>query len=116
MLKMIALMRRKSGTSLEQFKEYYQTRHAPLAMSLFNFERYERNFIDPSSVHGARSEGDPDFPYDVVTEIWFRDRAHYDQMISDIANTDKGERLAADEANFLDRSSVVVFLVENVAS
>lgn len=116
MLKMIALMRRKSGTTLEQFREYYETRHAPLAMSFFNFERYERNFIVPESLGGGKDEAVPSFPYDVVTQMWFRDRADYDRMIEDVRTSDKGDRLKADEENFLDRSSITVFLVEQAQS
>jgi len=112
MLKMIALMRRRPDLSHSQFVDYYESQHAPLAHSLFEFERYERNFIVPATLTGGAGERVPPFPYDVVTELYFRDRDHLEAMGREIANTDKGVLLTRDEERFLDRTSITAFLVD----
>ena len=52
----------------------------------------------------------PDF--DVVTELWFADRAADEAMLAAHARPEVGGAIAADEENFLDRSKTRFFVVE----
>ena len=46
MVKLIFLFRRKSGTTFQQFREYYEHNHVPLAVRLLPyFKSYKRNYI-----------------------------------------------------------------------
>ena len=111
MLKVIALLTRKPGTSREAFINYYETRHVPLIWSLFPYiADYRRNYVDLTGAIINEGTSAPDF--DSVTELWFNDRAGYDAMMAAHATTDAGPRVAADEENFLDRSKTRFFLVE----
>jgi len=104
MVKTILFVRRRPDLSHEQFREHYETRHAPLAVSVCPLiRRYVRNYFAP--VEGR------DWPFDVMTEFWFdstQDRA----ATRNFAMSPAGEVLAADEARFMDRASMTTFHVD----
>lgn len=110
--KVIALLVRKPGLTRAEFRQYYETRHVPLIRASFadHLVEYRRNFIEPEGAILGDAAAPADF--DVVTEIWFRDRASYDAMLAMHAQTDVGRRIAADEANFLDVTRTRFFHVE----
>jgi hypothetical protein len=82
--KVIALLSRRQDVSKADFIDYYETKHVKLIRSNF----------------------------DVVTELWFKDRAGYEAMLAAHANPEVGQAIADDEANFLDRSKTRFFIVE----
>lgn len=45
MIKALAFIHKKNDFSDNDFKDYYEKNHAPLAKSLLTFEGYERNYI-----------------------------------------------------------------------
>jgi hypothetical protein len=45
MSKNIALLSRRAELTRAQFRDYYETRHAPLAIGYFPFTRYVRNHL-----------------------------------------------------------------------
>jgi uncharacterized protein (TIGR02118 family) len=109
--KSIALLRRRFGLSREAFISYYEERHAPLIRSLLpGIVEYRRNFTDFAGAY--TSEGAAPFDFDVVTELWFSDRAAYDAAMAIATRPDVAQRIAEDEANFLDRTGNRMFLVE----
>ena len=80
-IKKILLIRRKPDTSPAQFRDYYENHHVPLALKLLGpfMLDYRRNYAqpaDPTATGAARGTMDDD----VVTEIWFRDRAAMEAM------------------------------------
>lgn len=113
--KAIALLRRRADMSAAAFVEYYETKHAPLIMSLLpGIVDYRRNYADFGGAFAM--EGASPFDFDVVTEIWFATRAAYDAAMVVAGHAEIWERIALDEANFLDRSGTRMFLVEEHAS
>ncbi|MEN3974667.1 EthD domain-containing protein [Emcibacter sp. SYSU 3D8] len=75
--KLIILLARKPGTTVEQFKTYYETVHAPGArerMPALARAEYRRNFIPEQGRPGAPID------FDVVTEMIFASEAEYAQM------------------------------------
>ena len=117
MLKMVALFRFKPGLSREEGMRYYETRHVPLICELLPgfFLDYRRSYPEldamffPDHIDGA-----PPAPpaFDVMTELWLESRAKFDEMGARMADPALGARVAEDEAQFLDRSSMVMFLVD----
>jgi len=113
--KSIALLRRRADLSRDAFIDYYERHHAPLILSLIpgivdyrrNYGLFEGAFIFP---------GAAPIDFDVVTELWFADRAAYDAAMSVATREDVAARIAADEENFLDRSATRMFLVEERVS
>ena len=112
MFKVIALLARKPGMSREAFIRHYETTHAPLGRKLFpQMVGYRRNYVDLTGAIIAAGAGAPDF--DVVTEIWFSDRASYEAMLASHASDPAvGSLIDQDEENFLDRSKTRFFIVE----
>ncbi|MES2498641.1 MAG: EthD domain-containing protein [Pseudomonadota bacterium] len=114
-VKSIALLRRRADISREAFIDYYETRHVPLIQSLLpGIVEYRRSFPDFEGAYV--NDGAAPFDFDVVTELWFTDRATYDRAMARVADPEIGARIAADEENFLDRSGTRMFLVEEKIS
>jgi len=115
MFKVISLLAKRPDITREAFIAYYETTHAPLIRKLFPWiVDYRRNFVDlTGAIFGARATP-PDF--DVVTEIWFKDRQEYDRMLAEYAKPGIGDVIAADESNFLDSSRTRFFVVEEKKS
>ena len=64
MLKVISLLKRKEGTSLEEFRKWALEEHPPLGKRLPGIRHYRMSVV---------LEDDPDLPADVVSEFWFDD-------------------------------------------
>ena len=115
MIKLISLIPRKPGLTREEFIDYYEKRHVPLSLETYpQIRRYVRNYaIGEKNGHYEGRVLQPGVPYDAVTEHWFDDRAALAEMAR--AFQDDPERMAAwseDEGNFIDKSRIVQFLVE----
>ena len=117
MLKMVALFRFKPGLGRAAGIEYYETRHVPLICALLPgyFLDYRRSFPEPGTMFFPdHMEGaPPPAPaFDVMTELWLESREKYDEMGTKMADPAIGPLIANDEAQFLDRSSMIMFLVD----
>lgn len=106
MVKLIALFHRLPGTTREEFRDYYENQHAPLASRHYGhlFASYTRNYLDRAV------EGEGRVP-DVITEIVFHDEAAMREMFA-ISSTrpEVREEIAADEASFMDAAARQMFL------
>ena len=114
-MKMVVLFRRKQGLTPEQFREYYEKTHAPLALKLFPyFKDYRRNYIRHDLQHQrAGGEGvTAQLEFDAITEITFANPSGYERMMRAMADPAIREQVVEDEKRFLDRSATVVLLVE----
>jgi uncharacterized protein (TIGR02118 family) len=113
-MKLICLVKRKAGLTPAQFREYYEKTHAPLTLKLFPFfKEYRRNYIRHDSPHAPPHFKDqPSLDIDVITEIYFESESEYKRMLEAAADPAIQTRITQDEAKFMDRSSVVMFLVD----
>jgi uncharacterized protein (TIGR02118 family) len=105
MVKIMLLVSRKDGVSPEEFREHYETIHAPLAARhLPHLVRYVRNYaVD-------RFGGAMDC--DCVTEFWFDHPGPWRKARTQILRQDILDLFAADEEQFMDRSSMRTLVVE----
>lgn len=104
MYKILLFMKRHPGMSVAAFREYYETRHVPLAEKYASaIGRYVRRYLDPQP-HPETGPGD-DLPFDVVTELWFDDEAAFRGALRHMTTTIMPDEIVADEANLFDRSS-----------
>ena len=111
MYKVIALLKRRTGLTHQAFVEYYESRHAPLILQLLpGIVGYRRNFLDPAGMIVHSGGALPDF--DVITELWFADKAAFDAAMRAFEDPRVSERVAADEAHFLDSSQTRFIAVE----
>jgi len=86
-VKTIAMSRRRPELTRDAFREYYETRHAPLAIQHVRFTKYVRNhLIAPSNAE-----------FDVVSEFWLVDSKEAVALDKSPA----GELLRADADKFV---------------
>jgi hypothetical protein len=114
-MKMVVLFRRKHGLTSEQFREHYENKHVPLAMTLFPYlQGYRRNYIrhDLRHQHAGNELTNAPLDFDVITEISFASQTDYDRMMREMADPAIRDQVIADEKRFLDRSATVVFLID----
>ncbi|KTE00926.1 ethyl tert-butyl ether degradation protein EthD [Sphingopyxis sp. H038] len=115
MFKVISLLKARADISRAAFIDYYETRHAPLVLELMpNILAYRRNYV--AAEGSIAFDLAPPFDYDSVTEIWFHDRAAYDEALAVLMSPANAARLAADEEQFLDRSKTRLIVVDERAS
>ena len=102
MFRVMGFLTKRNGMEQAAFVDYYEHHHVPLILSLAPSPLvYKRRYVE----HGnplAKDDGALDF--DVMTELVFADRAAFLAWIAAVGQGEAGERVAADEARFLDRS------------
>ena len=104
MFKIIILSKRKSGLSMQEFRDYYETRHAVLALSLTPLVRgYVRHYLAPmeSPLHGVAAESSAD----CVTEVWWDNEGDFREAMKAVAEPSLAA-ISEDEEQFADRSSI----------
>jgi hypothetical protein len=92
MMKSVCLLTRRQDLSREAFHDYYETRHAPLAIGYFPFEKYVRSHLQDHA----------DLGFDTVSEFWAEDLA----ALTSLMEGEVGEILRADERKFMDQSQI----------
>lgn len=110
MFKLVILGKRRAGMTSAEFKEYYETIHAPLAWTLYpQMKRYVRTYFEPVEHEvyegGKYPNGEP--PTDCITEVWFESREVFQSVLANMmADTEKAALLAEDEAKLFDVSTI----------
>ena len=95
-LKLVFLLKRKPGMSMEDFKSYYETSHSKLAeQATPGALRYIRRYVSPE--HNPITGEQIELPFDVVMELWWPGRAAWDELQAGIAEADIGRAIYADE-------------------
>jgi EthD domain len=101
-LKILSYLVKRDGMTTEEFVDYYENHHVPLIVSLAPPPViYKRHYLQRGD---AVNIGEAAIDFDVVTEQVFADRAAFQSWIDAVTAGDAGERVAVDEAQFLDRS------------
>ncbi|WP_219895000.1 EthD domain-containing protein [Aquisediminimonas profunda] len=118
MIKMICHFKRKPGMTLEEMKDRYENGHVPFMLEMCPpVMDYRRNYriedgkFDPFE-DGSTAEPD----YDVITEVWFRNREEFEAMAEFVSRPDIAPVIIADEEQFMDRSASRMALVEEVCT
>lgn len=115
MIKTIAFLKRKAGLTREEFIQYYESRHAPLILSIApQVCEYRRNFLLPEGAITAPGAAPLDF--DVVTELWYPDRAAFEAAMAAFTSPANAARIAADEEQVFERAFTRFYLVEERSS
>ena len=111
MFKVIALLKRKPGMSIDAFIDHYERQHAPLGLRYLTVaDRYVRHYLHPMPYPLDGRVAEPD--YDVLTELWFADRARYDEGMAELGAPEAACAIGADEELFLDRPRSRLMFVE----
>lgn len=108
--KILLFMKRRPGMDIEAFRNYYEEHHVPLARKYASgITRYVRRYIEPQP-HPETGPGD-DLPFDVITELWFDDRAIYEGTVKYLTTTVMPGEIVEDEKNLFDRRSMRIATV-----
>jgi len=102
--KILLFMKRRPGMSSEDFRDYYETVHVPLALESANgLMRYVRRYLVPQP---RLETGDgSDIGYDVITELWFDNEKLYLGTVAYLSNTIMSDEIISDELKLFDRSA-----------
>jgi hypothetical protein len=118
MIKIVALLRRKPGTTHEAFRDYYESHHVPLAtpvMADFIVD-YRRNYVQTSTGYFGEGADDQAAGYDCITEVMLPDRSAVDALFARMADPAVSAPIVADEERFLDRPAIRMMICETVPS
>lgn len=104
MFKSMTLFKRKPGTTMEEFNRYWEKVHGPLVMGVLpGVKRYvQSHAVD-------LGKGEP--KYDGAAEVWFDDVASY-KRAAEFYLSPAGKVIQDDEARFIDRTRMLVIVVE----
>jgi hypothetical protein len=97
--KLLILIKRRPGTSIQAFREYYENHHSKLGGDIgvtVGMIHYARRYLEP--LNGGELE------YDVLTECWFKDRDKFEMIAAALSRGEVSPEVAADEARFMDRT------------
>jgi hypothetical protein len=106
MIKMLGFLPRRAEFTRPAFREYYETRHTPLALGRIHvFRKYVRNHlaVDPPAP----------LPFDTASEFWYDDRAAL-ATVAEWLSSPAGRVLRDDEERFMDRSRIASCFVDEL--
>jgi hypothetical protein len=103
MLKTLGFLPRRRDLTRAAFREYYEHRHAPLALSHVRvFVKYVRNHLADDAAAA---------PFDTVSEFWY-ENAEAAASLGKWLQTPAGQVLRDDEEQFMDRSRIGACVAE----
>jgi len=108
MIKVIELIKRKEGLTLEEFSRDWEKEHGPLVARVIpNLKKYVQN-------HAVRLPGGGDPPIDGIAELWFDDFDAWRASAKWVLGS-TGKEIQDDEDNFIDKRKTYGFIcVEKV--
>lgn len=120
MIKIVIFMKKKEGLSREQLIDYYENSHVPLIMQqsgsfMLDYRRSYPDWSDPISFSKNFDFNDdmtPDHDFDVITEIWVKDRATMNAMFAAAGTPEQVKAIQADADQFRIQSSVRTCITE----
>jgi uncharacterized protein (TIGR02118 family) len=102
MVKVVAFFRRRPGMAVEDFQVYWRTRHPEVVTKLPGVRRY----VQSHTRLAAYRQGEP--AYDGIAELWFDGTA----AMHALRDTPEMAAVQADEARFIDRSTMGLIITE----
>ena len=120
MIKVVIFMKKKESLSRAELIDYYENSHVPLIMKHMGryFLDYRRSFPDwdnPitfSKNFDFNDDMTPDHDFDVITEMWVKDRATLDEMFAAAGTPELVRLIQADADQFRIQSSVRTFITD----
>ncbi len=101
--KVLVFLKRRPGTSLEEFRDYYENHHVPFCMQyMAGAKRYFRRYVQTMQDEATGAPVELDF--DVVTELWYDDRDTFEKVLAFAGRGILPKEIIADEERVFDRS------------
>lgn len=115
MIKLVYFLKRLPGLSNAEFRDLYEGRHARLGEKhARRATRYVRRYLEPVPELFTGAVIEPE--HDVITELWYENRADYDADMAHLASPEVVAEIVADEETIFDRSKHRLFMVEECDS
>ena len=106
----MAIFHRKQGLTHEAFRAYYEANHVPLVRELLpRFDGYRRYYVSDAGMRELVG-------HDVVTLASFDSFEAFEAVQHAMGRPEIADRIAADEARFIDRDKTLTFAVEALES
>ena len=102
MIKVIEIVNRRPGMSVDDFQKHWLDNHGPIVARLPGLQRYVQSHVRL----GGYKRGD--VPYDGIAELWFADKA----ALGAIASMPEFAAAKEDEPNFIDGSTLIELVVD----
>jgi len=107
MIRLTFVLRRKPGTAVVEFQDYWRSIHGPLVArhaAALNILRYVQvhTLDDPVNQQLAAARGKMELPYDGVAELWWTSREALASGFRGAAGQAAGRELLEDETKFID--------------
>ena len=115
MIRIVFLLRRRPGFSLDDFHAYWRDQHGPLVafhQTRLGIQRYTQShrLDDPLNDALARARGGMEPPYDGVAELWWESADALAAATAADAGRRAGQELLADEAEFIDFTRSAIWI------
>lgn len=109
-------MKRRPGMSKEEFRDYYENHHVPMALKYASgIKKYVRRYLDPQP-RPETGDGE-DLGYDVITELWFEDEKIFEGTLKYLSTAVLPDEVIEDEKQLFDRERMrLATTVEYVTS
>ncbi|MGE3301704.1 MAG: EthD domain-containing protein [Hyphomonadaceae bacterium] len=110
MYKVVHFFKRRDGLTMEDFVAYYEKAHTKFVKHIPGVRRYARRYLTRNL---RRSGAGVDF--DVMTELWYDDRAAYEAALAALRAPHMAETVAAiiaDEEKLFDRAASRMYAFE----
>lgn len=120
MIKLVIFMKKREELSRQQLIDYYENSHVPLIMQhsgsyMLDYRRSYPDWGDPITFSKSFDFNDdmtPDHDFDVITEIWVKDRATLNEMFAAAGTPELVKLVQADADQFRIQSSVRTIITE----
>ncbi|WP_439134069.1 EthD domain-containing protein [Pseudomaricurvus sp.] len=114
--KILLFMKRRPGMSKEEFRDYYENHHVPMALKYASgIKKYVRRYLDPQP-RPETGDGE-DLGYDVITELWFEDEKIFEGTLKYLSTAVLPDEVIEDEKQLFDRERMrLATTVEYVTS
>ena len=103
MVKALSFFKRRAGMPVEEFQAYWRARHPDVVTKLLGVRRYVQSHTRTAAYQG----GEP--VYDGIAEVWFHNTA----AMHALRGTPELEAVQADEARFIDRSTMGLIITDD---
>lgn len=123
MLKVIAFIKRKPGTTHAEFRKYYESTHRHQVKHLvkvaekatWSFPRKDYDDIVNSFHHPEwNGRNEDDVIYDSVTELWLKDEAALKKVYEILNSAVVNPEIRGDEEQFMDQTDFKVQVYDEV--
>jgi hypothetical protein len=110
MFTVFAFLAKRDEISMQEFIDYYENKHIPLILTLAPAPLvYKRRYLIRDQ---ELTKSGNVVDYDVMTELGFADQEAFAAWTGKLFAPGIAERVAEDEARFLDRSQTRAYVVQ----